>query len=157
MASIDWIDELIDNFGEISDGKKLVRAYRIYKDQDFPDAIPADKMPAAYTYITSVEGNYSAGLCIEFTYGVTEFHIFDTTNRELYGELLGWIPRIRNKLYEHITLEGRVEDVRIVEGEGGAGIRPVELQFTSEDTPHWGIVVSWRVKEDVSTEVTVAA
>ena len=157
MATVDWIDAFIGNLGEITDGKKLIHAYKIYTERDLPEKINPEKLPAAVTWITSVEPTCSAGLSYEYTYGTTEFHIFDTVNRELYGELLSWIPLIRNKIYESVKLGGLVDDVRIVESEGGAGIRPTEMQFTSEDPWHYGIVVSWRVKQNVSTEVTVAA
>lgn len=158
MAVHNWIDELVDRWATLTDGERTVRSFWIYDGNELPDELPMDSVPLAITRVERTTGIYSANASYEFTQGVTEFHLSRTDNPELYGKVLEWIPIVRNKLYGSITLGGLINDIRIVGGEGeGGGIEgPVKLQY-NEEAPHWGLVLNWRAKEDVSADVTVAA
>lgn len=159
MAVHNWIDEFIKQIEEIGDGgRRTVKAYRVYEENELPEKLEPKHFPCAITSIELTVGDYSAGGSWELTYGTTEFHLFGDAARQHYGECLEWIPRIRNKFHEKIMLGGLVDSIALLKGAGeGAGIRgPVELQY-GDEVPHWGLVATWVAKENVSTEVTVGA
>jgi hypothetical protein len=159
VAVHEWIDTLVNQWGTIRHGKKNVRAFLVHKKSEYPEALRADDFPVAITYIRTTSGIYAAGGAWEYTYGITEFHITPTADRSLYGQVLEWIPLIRNKLFESITLGGLISNIDLVPGEGeGSGIYgPVELQYQgTEEPPHWGYVVNWVAKEQL-TDVSVGA
>jgi hypothetical protein len=151
----DWIDDLCDRWGEINYQGKSIRSFRIYKGNAFPKKIEPEDLPCAITIIEGTDGNYTAGGSWEYTIGRTEFHVTPTLDN--LAEAIDFHPLIRNKLHEGIQLGAKLDHIRLIPGAGGQQIDgPVELQF-GEEPPHYGFVVNWEAKENVSDEILAAA
>ena len=158
----DWIDYIVDKVSELSYQGRSVRAFSVYKKSEIPEKLESDDLPAAIVIPEGTFGDYSAGGSWEFWLGRIEFHLENSTNKELLNQVLDFHPLIRNKLLENIKFGGLVDEFRLLPGRAGTGGEasiqgPAELQWNEEAPFRWGYIVSWRVKEDVSTEVTMAA
>lgn len=155
MAVEDWIDDIVDVFAGVTGhhGKPL-RAFYVYKKQEFPDAIAV--FPCALTFTDGTSPMYSASLSLDVWTGITELHLFPDLSRMHYPEIMLYFARIRNAMAGHIQLGGKVEHF-LPRVDAQFPIRgPVRLQY-GDEAPHLGIVVQWQVKENVSGEVTIAA
>jgi hypothetical protein len=154
----DWIDYIPEKISELSYRGKSIRSFLVYKKTEIPDKLEPEDIPAAVTYLIGSSGDYSAGGAWEYWTGQTDFYLENSTAKELYNQVLDFHPLIRNKLLENIQFAGLVDEFRLIEGETESSIRgPVELQYNEEAPFRWGYTVRWRVKENVSTEVTIAA
>jgi hypothetical protein len=157
MAVEQWIDEICNLWGEVSNGRGgLVRSYHVFDKDEFPEAISV--FPCALTYTVEVDNQYSfGGPLIDYWRGVTEFHLFPNVDKRNYPQIMRYFARIRNIAAGHMKLNSKVEHFLLRnEHDGGASIiGPVVLQYGTEN-PHHGLIVSWTVKENVSGDFTVA-
>lgn len=155
MAVSDWIDTLAKKWETLRYEGKNIRSFKLYERGEIPESLSPENMPCAINIMEGSLGDYSAGGSWEYVFGRTEFHLVPTAAKEHYPRLLDFYKLIRNEAVTGISLSSKVSDFELVPGEGGHMIRgPVELQYGDEPW-HWGFVVTWRVKEDVSTEVSV--
>jgi len=154
MAVEDWIDALA-RLWEIADGRGgTLKSYRSYERAEFPEALTV--YPCALTYMVDVTHEYSAGgPAVDVYNGRTQFHLFPSAAKSLMPQAMRFVARIRNAAASSITLGGTVahfalrRDVPSIEG-------PVVLKYGSEE-PHIGLIVNWRVKENVSGDFIVSA
>lgn len=157
-----WIDALCDVWAEVESHKpgQKVRAFYVYKRDEFPESLAADLMPCVLTYVTGVESDLNAGVSLEHWRGVSEFHLFPNTDKRNYPAIMRYFARIRNAAALHMKLGGLVSyfllrsNATRVTGTSLEG--PVVMQYGSEN-PHQGLLVHWLVKEDVSTEVVIGS
>jgi hypothetical protein len=154
-----WIDTLAKVW-ELDDGRgNLVWSPRIFEKDEFPDALPEIDRPIALSFLTSTSTQYSAGgPCINLYTGFTEFHFPGGLKQNLRGYVMKFIGKIELAAAAKARLGGIVEHFLLVPGEGGnPSIQgPIPLQY-GEEAEHWGLVVHWEVKENVSGQVTVTA
>lgn len=160
MAVENWIDAIVDVWAGIDNGKGgKVRAFSVYRKDEFPNALAAEQMPCVLTYTTSVEADSNDALGFDHWRGVSEFHLFPNLDRANYPAVMLFYKRIRQAAAANIKLGNRVSlfvlrnNVSRVTGASIEG--PVALQYGSE-SPHLGLVVHWLVKEDVTTETPVS-
>jgi hypothetical protein len=147
-----WIDLIAAVWGDVSDGKGgTVRSYRMYEVAEFPASL--SEFPCAVSYPTKVVCEYGAGNSIDLWDGKTEFHLVPNIDRAHTPYLLQFFARIRDAAALHMTLGG-VVDYFILRMEDKSIEGPVELKWGGEE-PHWGLVVYWRVKENVSNQVVI--
>lgn len=152
MAAEDWIDEIVALAGTVSDGKKQVRAYSVFKRDEFPESIT--EYPCALTYTSEVRSSYSlGGPNIDLWYGVTEFHLTPNVDKSAYPYIMRFFARIKAAFASKMKLNGKVAYFQLRTDEAGMQ-GPVVLQYGGED-PHLGIVVRWIVKEDTTSKFTV--
>jgi hypothetical protein len=154
MAVESWIDE-IAKLWEISDGKGgTVKSFRVYDKNEFPSKIAT--FPSAITYTLDVENSCSqGGPCIDYWTGVTEFHLFPNTDPGNIPAIMLFFARIRNAAAANITLSSKVAWFLLAANPGPSIKGPLGLAFGGEES-HYGLLVYWRVKENVSGQFTVA-
>jgi hypothetical protein len=154
MAVTDWIDRIAIIF-EIADGKGgTLTSYRPYDKGEFPEAI--NDFPCAIHYITDVRNQYSlGGPCIDYYNGVSEFHLVASTAKSLLPYCMTFLTRIRDAAAANMNLGGRCDHFLLRMDEPSQQ-GPVALQYGDEN-PHWGIVVRWEVKENVTGDFVPGA
>lgn len=154
-----WIDTLAKVW-EVDDGKgNLVFAPRIFGKDEFPEALPKIDKPIALTFITDTATSYSVGgPCINITHGFTEFHFQGGLNRSQIPYVLKFINRIEAAAAGAARLGGLVEHFLLTPiNAGQPSIQgPVTLQY-GDEAEHWGLIVNWEVKENVTGQFTVSA
>ena len=151
----DWIDVLAQKWETLEYEGKQIRSFKVYAKGEIPESLAPETMPCAITIMEGSLGDYSAGGSWEYIQGRTEFHLVPTNSKKHTPRLLDFYKLIRDEAVTGITLSSNVENFQLIPGEGGFFIRgPVELQYGDEPF-HWGFVVYWQVKENVSTEVSV--
>ncbi len=147
-----WIDEIAKVWGEIDDGKGgKVRSYQMYEVGEVPDAL--SEFPCAISYPRQVLSEYGAGNSVDLWDGKTEFHLTPNTARSLLPFVIRYFARIRDAAALHMTLGGKV-DYFLLQQDGKSIEGPVELKYGGEE-PHWGLIVYWRVKENVTNQVVI--
>jgi hypothetical protein len=152
----DWIDKIAQKWESLEYEGKTIRSYKVYERGEIPESLSPEVMPCAITIMEGSLGDYAAGGSWEYIYGRTEFHLVPTAAKEHTPRLLDFYRLIRDEAVTGISLGGTVDLFSLRPGEGELMIRgPVEMQYGDEPW-HWGFVVTWQVKENVSTEVTVA-
>lgn len=152
----DWIDELCNVWAGIEPNDLVtVRSPRLVGDYDrFPSAIvPASDFPIALTIPDGLAPVYSVGgPRIAHYSGLTEFHVAPSCDKNLLPSLVKWYGLILSAAAGNMTLNGKVEHFFIPDTDKAiAG--PMALQY-GDETPHWGFVVQWVVKEHLT--ITVA-
>lgn len=152
-----WIDDLARVWATITDQRfGSVRSYLLIERAEFPDSIdPADLdlHPIALTIPAGMSPTYSASLKEAFYTGVTEFHVAPDVLRSRLPALIPWYGKILRAAAANIKLGGKVHNF-VISDEGITG--PIALQYGNEAV-HWGFVVSWRVKENPLSDLTVSA
>jgi hypothetical protein len=148
----DWIDTLCDAWAFDAGNGKTVRSFRLIGEPKLPAAIsPADQFPCALTIPYGMQTGTDG---IDIYNGVTEFHVTPNKDFSHIPAMMKWFGLIKDAwLAAGLTLGGKVEYF-IIEPGDNAIVGPVELQYGNE-SPHWGFVVKWIVKE--RTTVTVKA
>lgn len=150
-----WVDEMAKVWQGIVFGQKTVRSYKLIEKAEFPDSIdPADLdlTPVALTISASMEPEYSAGgPALGYWKGVTEFHVSPDLDRGRLPSIIPWFGLIVKAAAGHMKLNSTVE-LFLVENITG----PMALQYGNE-SPHWGFIVTWNVKERIEGELTVSA
>lgn len=157
MAIESWIDSLTKLWA-ISDGRKgTVHSFRLFERDEFPESLPdLNTTRCAITYPTGCETQYSiGGPCIDIWRGVTEFHLSANVNKSNLPYLVLFFKRIRDAAASDIQLGGLV-DYFMIDAERGGILGPMSLQYGNE-APHHGLMVYWKVKENVSGDFTVSA
>lgn len=152
-----WIDKLTKVW-ELDDGKgNLVWSPRIFEKEEFPDALPELDRPVALTFIVSTSTQYSAGgPCINITQGFTEFHFPGGLGASARIYTYKFIGKIQVAAAANVKLSATVEHF-LLTSEGQPSIQgPVSLQY-GEEAEHWGLVVRWEVKENVTGQLAVTA
>jgi hypothetical protein len=155
MAVEDWIDDIADRWATIVDPKGgNLRSYRVFGTPEFPEAIT--DYPCALTYTSELTGVYASGESVEYWNGVTEFHLVGDSAKHHYPYIMRWFKLIRDASNGALQLGGKVSFFGL-RAEGVSSIEgPVVLQYGSEE-PHLGLIARWRVKEDITDEVTITA
>ena len=154
-----WIDAVQDVWATIQgDGFKYVRAPYMFTRADFPTAIdPSDLLssPMALSITGEIQFKYSAGGPNEgFYQGITQFHVSPDLNMGHVPKLLKWPGLIAAKAAGNMKLGGLVHNF-VLQNRPDQITGPVELQF-GDETPHWGFIVYWEVKENLNTALTAA-
>jgi len=159
MAIESWIDRIADRWAQVEthEGGTL-RAYRILEIDEFPESIEA---PCVLTYPTGMNLTYSVGgPDVEHWTGRSDFYLFPNVSKQNIPALVLYFRRIRNIAISSITLSSTVDYFMIDSQDAGApSIQgPVSLTYGGDDPMH-GLVVNWKVKENISNEtgVSVAA
>lgn len=147
-----WIDKIAAVWAEVDDGKGgKVRSYQMYQVAEFPAAL--NQYPCAVSYPRQVVSEYGAGNSIDLWDGKTEFHLVPNVDRAQLPYVIRFFARIRDAAALNMTLGGAVDYFQL--RQDGASIEgPVQLTYGGEE-PHWGLVVYWRVKENVANEVVI--
>lgn len=154
-----WIDAVQDVWAGITgDGFKNVRAPYLIKTAQFPSAIdPKDLQahPIALSFVGETQFKYSAGGPNEGFYnGVTEFHVSPSLDMGLMPSLMQWPGLIAQAADGQMKLGGLVHNF-VLQNRPDQITGPVELQY-GDETPHWGFIVYWEVKENLNTALTAA-
>jgi len=151
-----WIDAIQDVWRGIS-GKNVNAPY-LLKQAEFPTSIdPANLAanPIALTLVAETKFLYSAGgPNLGFYTGVTEFHIAPSVEKSLLPGLMIWPGLIAEAAAANLGLGGRVKHFTLQDRDDQIS-GPLELQYGNE-SPHWGFIVYWKVKESVNSAITVA-
>lgn len=155
----DWIDTMQDMWRGISgDGFDTVFAPYLVKRAEFPSAIDARSLaqhPIALSIPGEFQFQYSAGgQQTLFVQGVTEFHVAPSLDMGLIPSLMQWPALIAAKAAANMKLGGLVHNF-ILQARDDQITGPVELRF-GDETPHWGFIAYWEVKEIVNGSITVA-
>lgn len=152
-----WIDKLCNVWSFDAGNMRTVKSYRLIGDADrFPASIdPARDFPLALSIPSGVSPEYSlGGPCFGIWRGVTEFHVAPSVEKSLLPSLMKWYGKILNAAAGNMKLGGTVE-LFLLDGEDAIE-GPLALQYGNE-TPHWGYLVRWIVKEHLEGEFTVSA
>lgn len=152
-----WIDKLCNIWAMDAGNMRTVKSYRLIGDADrFPESIdPARDFPMALTLPSDFSPEYSiGGPLIGFWRGVTEFHVAPSVDKSLLPSLMKWYGKILTAAAGNMRLSGTVE-IFMLEGENAIE-GPLALQYGNE-SPHWGFLVHWRVKERLEGEFTPSA
>lgn len=153
MAVTDWIDTLSGLWGELTDGHKNVRSYKVFTKAEWPGSL--SRFPCALSRVVSVSSEYSASISHDYYVGVTELHLTSDRGMEKIPYCMAWYARIRDKAAANLKLGGLVDEFRLRRGEGSPSIEgPLGLKY-DEEPEHWGLLIHWTVKELVT--VTVSA
>lgn len=154
-----WIDALCKVW-EIDDGKgNLVWSPRLFERDEFPEALPKIDRPIALSFLVNTATSYSAGgPCINIYSGFTEFHFQGGLNHSQKAYVMKFIRRIEVAAAANARLGGLVDHFMLTPIDGGQpSIQgPVTLQY-GDEAEHWGLIVNWEVKENVSGKITVSA
>ena len=150
MAIEKWIDEVAAIAGSVVSHKGgFVKAYLVFKKAEIPEAL--SEFPCAITYGHAVVPSYSdSGPCIDLWQGTTEFHLFSDVKKSNFPELQKYFGRIRNAFANRRRLGGLVEHITIID----PGIQLVIATYGIE-AAHHALAVSWQVKENVLSEITL--
>lgn len=145
-----WIDVLAKVW-EISDFRGgTVRSFRIFERNEFPEALTLD-FPCALSYPTELRPEYSTGgPCLDFWDGTTEFHLSASVSKDQFPYLIRFFAAIRAAAAANLTLGNRVDDFLIKNIRGPLGLR------YGEESEHFGLLVYWQVKENVSGDFIVS-
>lgn len=155
MAVEEWIDQVCKVWATVPDGKGgAVRSYSVYERDEFPESIAT--FPCAITYVTSVIDQYSlGGPNIDHWEGITEFHLFPTTDKRNYPAIMLFFARIRNAAAANMKLNNLVNFFMLRQGDEPSIEGPVRLTYASEPEHH-GLIVHWIVKDNVTGDFTPA-
>ena len=160
MALENWIDRIVVRWAQIEThtGGSL-RSYKLYEINEFPEIVTP---PCVLTYPTGVNITYSVGgPIVEHWTGRSDFYLFGNVSKTNLPQLVVYFKKIRNTAISSITLNNTCDYFMIDSQDIGApSIQgPVVLQYGDGDNPMHGLVVNWKVKENISNEdgVTVAA
>jgi len=155
-----WIDKISDRWATIvtHEGGTL-RAHKMSELDDFPETVSA---PAVITYPSDVSLTYSVGgPILAHWVGRSEFYLFPNVSKSNLPRLLPYFERIAVAAMGSITLSGSVLYFMIDSTDAGSPSMegPVQLTYGDNDNPYLGIVVNWKVKENISgmTGLSVAA
>ncbi len=148
MAIEAWIDELVAVAGSVlSHNGGQVRAYSVFKKKEIPETL--NIFPCAITFGFRMVPSYSdSGPCIDLWEGSTEFHLYPDVKKANYPETMRYFGKIRNAFAYRRRLGGLVDHLAIQE------MTLVTAQYGIENEHH-AILVTWQVKERVTSEITL--
>jgi hypothetical protein len=153
MAVENWVDEICNLAGEVSDGiRPPVKSYSVYSGKTTPESI--NTFPAAITYVENLVSNYSlGGPLLDFWSGVTEFHLFPNKALSNYPAAIRYFALIRNAFAAHMQLNNKVAFCQLKQDETGLALA---VFSPGTDSEHLGIIARWIVKENVTGDFTVS-
>lgn len=149
----DWIDTLCDVWRTVEvPGFRTMQSPYLIKDRKFPSALtPKDDFPIALTIPASVDPMYSVGGPKEAFYsGVTQFHLVPDLSMAHIPAMLPYYGNILRAAAANLKLSGLVHGFWINDSNGIVG--PIAMQF-GDEAEHWGFMVNWTVKEQISLTV----
>jgi hypothetical protein len=154
MAIENWIDAVVDVAGSVEShvkGRK-VKAYKVASKAEIPEALTV--YPCAIVYAPRMKSaQYSmGGPCKELWEVRGTFYIFSDTKKSNIPELIRYFSRIRTATLASLTLGGLVDHFCFAEADPMVmGTLPYEA-----DQPERHVIdVTWDVKSDVTSELTV--
>lgn len=155
MAIQNWIDEIIKVMGTIPShtGGKLI-TYRVASKAEIPEALSVPP-PCAIIYPTRlISAQYSmGGTCKEIWEVKGEFYLFPDIKKSNLPELIKYFKKIRDATLASLTLGGKVDHFIF----GPESMMLAVLTYEVDGSERHGIAVTWEVKSDVGSEVTIGA
>lgn len=154
MSQQDWMPTLETKIGEIAglDGGARAAVQSSNDDAGIPGAL--GELPMAIIVPTGGNVDYSAGgLAHEYTQVQITLYFEPGLLPEAINTAVPFIALVRNKLAANMGLDGTVISILPdpeIWYEGPGGVTYAGKEYT-------GIIFRYIVKEDVSSEVTVAA
>jgi hypothetical protein len=128
----------------------MLRSYWLSNKKEFPAAIT--EFPCAISYPTDLDEQYSeGGPAINLWKGTTQFHLVPNMDNSNLPDVVRFFGLVEKAAKAHMTLGGLVNYFML---ERPGSIKLARLQWAAE-APHYGLVVSWVVKEDVTGQVTL--
>ncbi len=146
----DWVEVWIDTLTrvwEIDDGKGgLVKSYRIFERDEFPEDVPLD-VATALTFVDDADIQYSqGGPCTVFWHGTTEFNLAPDLSRKHVPRILRYFKRITVAAAANMKLGGCVSYFVL---DNTKSIRMATLRYGNA-APHLGLEVTWTVKQVIA-------
>jgi len=150
-----FIDKIADLF-KISDGETgTIRSFHVFDRNEMPAAMAADMAPCVIHYITNCQPEYSeGGPTIFFWDGQSEWHLTKDVKPSNVRIILPFYGRILAKAMSDMQLSGTVNSFVIPPEEGAMSF--VTFRNVEGRDDHQGIVVKWKVKQDVTGQYTVS-
>lgn len=153
-----WIDELTAVWTINYSSFGTVHSYNLVHDADFPESIDLNELkshPIALTFIPTLEPEYStSGPLIAYWRGETEIHLAPDFSKTRIPQMLLWYKLVLDAAAGHTKLNNKVELFMIPQEQDA--ITLTSLKY-GEESPHWGMVVRWIVKERLEGTLTVSA
>lgn len=148
-----WIDEIAKLAGNVAasaSGKSYVRSYWVFKKSEFPETIT--EFPAAITYVQrmGLMGGSDSGPTILHWYGVTEFHISESTGKQNYPLIMPYFGRILESFLLKRTLGGLVSEFNLLKIGDGDALTAGTMEYGADGLRHLGIAAYWHVKESIT-------
>lgn len=150
-----WIDALTKVFELSLDDGRRVKSYRIFGRDEFPAVIDASDLlqtPVALTIPAGVLPDLSMSDSEAFWRGVTQIHCTPDLSMAHMPQLIKYYGKVIAAVGANKMLTNLVADLSIDNAAGGIE-GPGELQYGVEN-PHWGFLVHWVVKEQLTTTIT---
>jgi hypothetical protein len=146
-----WLDAVCKVFGAISNGKGgQVKSYRVFEQSEIPSEL--SEYPCAVTYVPEADPMYTSGAITAMIWsGETELHITPTADPALITDVTKYFSRVLQIVTANRSLGGKVQYFLLPEGQ--KSIRMSKLQYGS-GVPHYGLVVMWEVKENISLSLS---
>lgn len=150
-----WLDELAACW-DIDNGKGgTVRSFRVFSKNELPASVTPGMAPCAITYPGELEIEYSAGGPTLFWWvGQTYFYLTEDSKPSNLQYILPFFVRIVKAAAGHAMLGGTVKLFTLAPGPGA--IKMITYKKADGTDGQQGLVVEWKVKQDVSGLVTVS-
>jgi len=148
-----WIDA-IAKLWEFDNGRGgTLKSYRVFERAEFPEALT--EFPCAITYPSGLQPEYTVGgPTILLWDGVSEFHITPDVQMVNIPLAFPFYKRILTAAAGSMTLGGKVAYF-IIPNEPGA-VQFVTFEYDN-GPKHRGLLLRWKVKENITGQITVAA
>ena len=150
MAIETWIDTLADAFNFVYTGALKVQTYHLYSDPQFPPALST--FPCALSYPTGVTCYVGDGAAYDIWTGKTEIHVTQNADFASLKFVLPFAGLIKAAAAGKVTLGGLVAYF-LLRTSGQSIEGPAKLVY-GQESPHWGYVAHWVVKEMSTTQLT---
>lgn len=146
-----WGPELVKTWGAILDKNK--RTIKAYGFNEIPEALSV--FPCAVSFISdAVDVDYSeGGLNLVLWKGKTEFHITNDVKKNGLNDVYPYIRKVIETAAKSLTLNGKVDSFLLKQS---PTITPAVLTW-GDEIDHYGLVVPWEIRENVTGKFTVSA
>jgi len=146
-----WGPELAKVWGSIKDRNN--RAIKAYGFSEIPETISV--IPCAISFLFEpIDVDYSAGgKCLLVYRGKTEFFLSTDVKKNQLNLLFPYIRKIVETAAKNLTLQGKVESFLLAQT---GGISPAILTY-GDAIDRYGLVVTWEIREDVTSKINVTA
>lgn len=146
----DWVEVWIDKLTrvwEIDDRKGgLVKSYRVFEKDEFPEDVPLDRA-TALTFVDDVDIQYSqGGPTTVFWHGTTEFNLAPDLSRRHMPRILRFFKPITVAAAANFKLGGSVSYFVL---DTPKSISMATLRYGNA-APHLGLEVTWTVKQVIA-------
>jgi len=151
-----WIDYLCKVFN-IADGRGgEVHSFVVFEKNELPAVITPDMVPCAVSYVTGVQPDYSTGgPTIFYSNGQTEFHLTTDVKPANISYIMPFFGRIIAAAAQNMKLSNKVELFHFVDATDALAF--VIYKDAAGKDDHQGILVKWKVKQNLSGQYTVSA